>query len=73
MPINPGPAATFPDALTGAQIANIRQDHDKLEALFVEYYASPSSSKSSAPSKNSTWAPFTIASQASPKSPPDRC
>jgi hypothetical protein len=39
VPINPGPAATFPDALTGAHIANIRQDHDELTALFVEYYA----------------------------------
>jgi hypothetical protein len=37
--INPGPATTFPDALTGAQIANIRQDQDELNALFVEYYA----------------------------------
>jgi hypothetical protein len=35
VPINPGPAATFPDALTGAQIANIRQDHDELKALFI--------------------------------------
>jgi hypothetical protein len=39
VPLNPGPAATIPDALTGAQIANIRQDHDELKALFVEYYA----------------------------------
>jgi hypothetical protein len=40
MLINPGPTATFPgDALTSAQIANIRQDHNKLKALFVEYYA----------------------------------
>jgi hypothetical protein len=39
VPINPGPAATFPDALTGAQIANIRQDRDELKALFIEYYA----------------------------------
>jgi hypothetical protein len=39
IPLNPGPAATIPDALTGAQIANIRQDHDEMKALFVEYYA----------------------------------
>jgi hypothetical protein len=37
VPVNPGPAATIPDALT--QIANLRQDHDELKALFVEYYA----------------------------------
>jgi hypothetical protein len=37
IPLNPGPAATIPDALTGAQIANIRQDHDKQNALFIEY------------------------------------
>jgi hypothetical protein len=36
---SPGPVATFPDALTGAQIANIRQDHDELKALFAEYCA----------------------------------
>jgi hypothetical protein len=39
VPINPGPTATFPGALTGAQIANIRQYHDELKALFIEYYA----------------------------------
>jgi hypothetical protein len=39
VPINLGPAATFPDSPTVAQIANIRQDHDELKALFVKYYA----------------------------------
>jgi hypothetical protein len=37
--LNPGPATTIPDALTGTQIANIHQDHDELKVLFVEYYA----------------------------------
>jgi hypothetical protein len=39
VPINSGPAATIPDALVGVQIANLCQNHDEENALFIEYYA----------------------------------
>jgi hypothetical protein len=38
VPLNPGQAATIPNALTGAKIANLRQYHYEQNALFIEYY-----------------------------------
>ncbi len=76
VPINPGPAATIPDALTGAPIANLCQDHNELKALFLEYYATDKAlkqQKSSTPSTNFICAHPIIESQALPTSPPDKC
>jgi hypothetical protein len=39
IPLNPGLAATIPNALSDAQIANMRQDQNEHDALFIEYYA----------------------------------
>jgi hypothetical protein len=75
LPINPGPAATIPGALTGAQIANLHQDHNKLKALFVKYYATNKALKQQTIGAiNKLYLPtLIIVSQVLPTSPPDKC